>query len=136
VTASLVFTADRADHIAREIRPALERGEWVISDRYLLSTIAYQGVDVDRRAILACSQGFPVPAVTFVLEAAEDARTARMASRGRTDRYEDPALAERLRASYEQAVALLREAGHRIEKVDAAPPAEEVLAEILRRLPA
>src|SRR3954469_25348054 len=50
---ALLFAAARADHIAATIRPAVEQGRWVICDRYIDSTRAYQGVlgQVDPRVI-------------------------------------------------------------------------------------
>lgn len=52
---ALLFAAARADHVERTIRPAVGAGEWVICDRYIDSTRAYQGVagGIDDAAILA-----------------------------------------------------------------------------------
>jgi dTMP kinase len=46
-TEVLLFTAARRDHVEKVIRPALERGAWVLCDRYLHSTLVYQGMRVD-----------------------------------------------------------------------------------------
>lgn len=43
ITNALLFAAARRDHVEKVIRPAIERGAWVVSDRFVLSTIAYQG---------------------------------------------------------------------------------------------
>ena len=62
VSETLLMYAARRDHIERTIRPALERGAWVISDRFADSTRAYQGAGG------GVSQGFLAALETFVLE--------------------------------------------------------------------
>jgi dTMP kinase len=71
-TAALLSAADRAQHVATMIRPALDRGEVVICDRYLLTSLAVhgggRGVDVDRiRSINAWSTGELLPDLTVVV---------------------------------------------------------------------
>ena len=115
LTAALTFTADRADHLERTIRPALDRGEWVVSDRYLLSTVAYQGAEgVDPERILQASSDFAIPDLTVYLDVPSAELAARLEQRRRTDRYERPNFAERLRGAYERSIALLRSRVHRI----------------------
>jgi len=65
-----LFTEDRREHVARVIEPALAEGRWVLTDRYFLSTVAYQGArGLDWREILRSSESeFPVPDVVLLFE--------------------------------------------------------------------
>ncbi|HVL81808.1 MAG TPA: dTMP kinase [Actinomycetota bacterium] len=132
VALTLLFTADRADHLAGTVRPALAEGTTVVCDRYLLSTLAYQGAQgVDRNWILDISRPFEVPDLTVVLTLREEERAARIDGRGARDRFEDPRLAVALRESYAGSIELLRAAGHRVELVDASGSPQEVTRRIL-----
>jgi dTMP kinase len=73
-TAALLSAADRAEHVAGTIRPALERGEAIVCDRYLLTSIAVhgggRGADVDRiRQVNGWSTGDLLPDLTLVVPA-------------------------------------------------------------------
>ena len=83
---ALLFAAARADHVARLIRPALERGEWVICDRFLDSSRAYQGAagelgDEQVRQLHEVGSGGLLPDLTLVLEAGEGEVSARLQER-------------------------------------------------------
>ncbi|HVP28979.1 MAG TPA: dTMP kinase [Myxococcota bacterium] len=78
------FFADRRQHVARVVRPALARGEVVLTDRYYPSTVAYQGArGIAWQRILALSEAeFPIPDLALVLEIAPGAGLGRVAARG------------------------------------------------------
>ncbi len=83
---TLLFCASRAQLIERVIRPALERGAWVLSDRFYDSTYAYQGYgrgfDLSQlRAIMAFAIGGVRPSLTFLLDADPATEGARLADR-------------------------------------------------------
>ncbi|WP_017671180.1 dTMP kinase [Blastomonas sp. AAP53] len=87
---ALLFAAARADHVARLIRPAVEAGGWVISDRFLDSSRAYQGVagGLGDEAILSLhrfgSEGF-LPDCTLLLELPADEAARRAVLRDGAD---------------------------------------------------
>lgn len=90
---TLLFAAARADHVEKLIRPSVESGSWVICDRYVDSTRAYQGAqDIDDAAILALhgfgSKGL-MPDRTFILDLPDGAGAARALARdgGAHDRF-------------------------------------------------
>lgn len=83
---ALLFAAARSDHVDRLIRPAIAAGQWVICDRFLDSSRAYQGGgsglgDDDIRTLHAIGSGGLLPDVTLLLEVAPEAATARLAAR-------------------------------------------------------
>jgi len=82
VAEALLMAADRAQHVAEVVEPALARGEWVVSDRFLPSSLVYQGVvrglGVDTvRALNAAAVGTIVPDAVVVLDVHDDAARAR-----------------------------------------------------------
>jgi dTMP kinase len=89
-----LFAADRAHHVASKIRPALEQGKIVITDRYFDSSVAYQGAgrDLSRtevRELSLWAVGGLLPDLTVLLDLpAEQARTRRNSSGTEPDRLE------------------------------------------------
>ena len=83
---AMLFAAARADHVARVIRPALNAGQWVISDRYLDSSRAYQGgggglPDADVLELHEIGSRGLLPDLTILIEIAPEVAAGRLAHR-------------------------------------------------------
>ena len=134
---ALLFAAARADHVARLIRPALERGAWVVCDRFLDSSRAYQGGGggLDDADILALhrigSEGL-LPDLTLLIEAPDAQIEERLARRdgGENDRIggREAAFHARVRAAFARLAAA--EPG-RFARIDGSGPVETTRAAIL-----
>jgi dTMP kinase len=129
---ALLFAAARAELVEGVIRPALEAGRVVVSDRYLDSSLAYQGdargLGVEEVArVNRFATGGLEPDITFLLELDLDDAAARG---GEADRFESEgrALQEQVRASYERLAAAEPQ---RWRRVDAGRSPEAVHADIL-----
>ncbi|REC96083.1 dTMP kinase [Kushneria indalinina] len=134
----LVFAA-RAQHLSQVIRPALARGEWVVSDRFTDATFAYQGsargIACDRIAMLEqfVQQGL-APDLTLWLDMPVTHAADRLAARGgERDRFERERgdFFERVRQGYRMRAA---QAPERIVPVDASQSLEQVQHDIGRLL--
>tara|TARA_R110001583_G_scaffold60591_2_gene179861 strand:- start:562 stop:1218 length:657 start_codon:yes stop_codon:yes gene_type:complete len=133
----LVFAA-RAQHINQLIRPALERGEWVLCDRFTDATFAYQGAGRGLSTAVISSlqdmvQGELRPDCTVLLDAPVDVGMARAGARGALDRFEQEkhTFFEKVRAGYLERVAAEPE---RFRLIDASAELASVQREIAAAL--
>lgn len=131
-----LFAADRAHHVATKIRPALERGEIVITDRYFDSSVAYQGAGRELsmeevRNLSLWAVGGLLPDLTVLLDLPADiARSRRNKTGTEPDRLESEKIEffERARMAY---LSLAANEPERFLVVDAASDVEQ-MQEIIR----
>ena len=132
---ALLFAAARTDHVDKLIRPALEAGKWVLSDRFVDSSLAYQGgaggLGVEAvRAINAFGIGESFPDRTLVLVLAEGAERARARDSEGSDR-----IGGRSRTYHERVETAFRllaaEEPQRVRIVDASGPRDDVTERLL-----
>jgi dTMP kinase len=142
---ALMFSVARADHVENAIGQALLEGKWVVCDRFLDSTRAYQGATagVPRGVINALERltvGGLMPDITFILDIPSEEGLARAAERrggGAPDRFESQEimLHERVRRAF---LDIAEEEPERCVVVDASQPeamvAEDVWEVVLQRL--
>lgn len=135
----LLMFAARAVHTANLVRPALERGAWVLCDRYTDATYAYQGGGrgvPDREIAGLATLAHPglVPDLTLLFDAPVGLALSRARGRsGAADRIESETLEffERARAKY---LAIARAEPDRVRVIDATRTADEVAAAVARHL--
>src|SRR5947209_6447628 len=131
-TEALLFMAARAELVERVIRPALASGAVVISDRYLLANIVYQGhaggLNVDELwRVEEFATGGLQPDLTLVLDLPVEAALARRARAADRKEMRDSAYQERVRQGF---LAEAEKRSDRIRVIEAAPPADVIQAAI------
>jgi dTMP kinase len=131
---TLLFAADRAHHVATVVRPALAAGEWVISDRYLDSSVAYQGVGreqavEDVRRISQWATDGLLPDLTVLLDVPAEVGLRRVDDRGAADKLEAESLDfhERVRRAFLQLAAAEPD---RYAVLDATRPIDELAGQV------
>ncbi|MGQ3890976.1 dTMP kinase [Legionella sp. CNM-4043-24] len=133
----LLMYAARVQLLEQVIRPALLRGDWVLSDRFELSTYAYQGGGrgIDKAIIdglsRACLQGFQ-PDLIIYLDISPEQGLERVRSRGASDRIEQESLTffRRVHEAYRSMIAGM----NNVVAVDAGRPLNEVRAAIIQHV--
>jgi dTMP kinase len=104
---ALLFAADRRDHLTREIEPALAAGADVVSDRYLLSSLAYQAQEAQRDWVAGLARDLRVPDLTLLLDVPVEVAAARRRAAGRPDeRYDADEVQSRVATRYRELCAV------------------------------
>lgn len=137
-TELLLMTASRVEHVAQVIEPALASGYWVLCDRFLDASIAYQGAgrELGTERVAALHEMMDVtlkPDLTLLLDMPVKDGLKRMAARGAPDRIEREALVffERARAAYLQRAI---DEPERIKVIDASVSLNHVQASVMDAL--
>ena len=102
----LLMMADRKNHIDNIVEPSLEKGVWVISDRYLDSSYAYQGggrqIDTSKIDLLTELLKLPIPDLTILFDLSPEIALQRAKNRSELDRFESEPIDfhQRIREAY------------------------------------
>ncbi len=132
---ALLFAADRQDHLANEVLPTLSLGVSVICDRFVLSNLAYQLVDIgDLQWLRDINRNCPQPDLTIYLDVPAETSLKRIRSDnsrvGELQLYEEAGRLAKVRNNFLAVIPVLQAEGHRIAVLDGTRPAPEVSAEI------
>ena len=129
----LLMLADRKDHVEKVILPNLETGNWVISDRFMDSSIAYQGGGrkLDKKMIDSFSKNLslPNPDLTLLFDVPVEISLSRVKARGELDRFEQEKLDfhNRIREAY---LELAKQNVNRIQIIDSSREIELMLKSV------
>jgi len=128
-----LMLADRKDHVEKVILPNLETGNWVISDRFMDSSIAYQGGGrkLDKKMIDSFSKNLnlPNPDLTLLFDVPVEISLSRVKARGELDRFEQEKLDfhNRIREAY---LELAEQNVNRIQIIDSSREIELMLKSV------
>ncbi|MBY8336123.1 dTMP kinase [Alteriqipengyuania sp. NZ-12B] len=136
---AMLFAAARSDHVAKAIKPALMAGRWVVCDRFVLSSRAYQGLagglgDEEVRTLHQIGSGGLLPCRTFLLEAPGDDVAERLRKRDGDEVDAIGGRDARYHADVARGFAGLAQDDDTIIQIDASGSADAVHEAVMREL--
>ncbi|MEM7819641.1 MAG: dTMP kinase [Candidatus Aenigmatarchaeota archaeon] len=101
LTLQMLFAADRSHHLVSEIEPALKKGNIVICDRYILSSLVYGSMDVSLQVLKQLNSNFMKPHITFFIDTQPSVCISRMKkARYHIELFEEEHKLEQIRRNY------------------------------------
>jgi len=131
-TLAMLFAADRNEHLNGQdgILTRAKHGELVVSDRYVLSSIVYQGIECGNDLPAALNSLYGAPELTFFFDIDPKTAINRMSKRGFLEIYEYLEFQEKVRQKYKSAVDNYIKNGARVEIIDSSKPITEVADQV------
>lgn len=130
-TLQLLFCADRSEHLERVIKPAIKKNQWVISDRYFYSTIAYGSLNLDVEWLIKLNEQFLIPNIVFLLKVRPEICLQRIdVNRGKREFFEEKEKLKKVWQTYE----ILGWRFSNIKVIDGEKSIEEVFEEVKSKI--
>ncbi|OHD39407.1 MAG: dTMP kinase [Spirochaetes bacterium GWE1_32_154] len=131
-TLALLFASDRSDHMyGVNGISKISDAHTIICDRYILSSYAYQSLDVDDDFIISINSSFPIPAITFFIDTDVEECCRRVDTRKEKEIYEIKELQYKIREKYRIGIQKFKSIGHTIIEIDGNKSVEEINEDIL-----
>jgi len=127
-TLAMLFAADRNEHIngPKGIIEHVNKGELTVSDRYVLSSLVYQGIECGDELPSLLNSRFPAPELTIFLDIDPETALDRMKNRSSLEIYEYSGFQEKVRERYKSIIKNYRANGAKVEIIDASLSEKEV----------
>jgi dTMP kinase len=131
-TLAFLFAADRREHLYGQggVSALCREGAIVVSDRYVPSSLVYQGIDCGDELPRRLNELFPAPQILIYFELDPQSALERIEKRKKRELFEYREFQEKVRRRYLELLPLYREAGVQVITINAALPIEEVAADI------
>lgn len=132
-TVALLFAADRNEHLYGTedgIAHTVSRGEWVISDRYFFSSLAYQSVECGFSWVRDLNSIFPLPEYLIYLDVPVDECRNRISGRDQEELYDPEDFQTKVSRGYEKVLSLFSGTAMEILRIDGLKPPDTITNEI------
>jgi dTMP kinase len=135
-TLARLFSADRGEHLyaADGIITRCKRGELVISDRYVLSSLVYQGIECGEELPRSLNAPFPAPELLLFFDIDPQVAQERLSSRPSLEIFEHLEFQKKVRDRYHSLLGEYQSAGVVVKIIDASESVEKVAGEVWRQV--
>ncbi len=133
-TTALLFAADRNNHVYNKrdgILTKLKEYDFVISDRYFFSSLAYQSVQCGFPFVFSLNSRFPLPEYCFYLNIPSDTGRRRRLGRNKDELFDDDVFQERVIRAYEKAFQRFSDSPMKFRAIDGQQDRESITAEMV-----